>query len=201
MNRYRFVISVMLLTVLGCSQSSDNATVQGTVTIDGVLASRGTVSFHPVSEGPVAVGQIHKDGSYALRTGAGNTVDPDAAKVAAGEYVVTVMVMGDSPDTQPKDDGSPPVAGPRLTAVKYANKQTSGLKFNVKPGRNVFALELDGAANDPPLESETEDFDEDSDTEDKDESGEISADADSDEEPPSQELPSEEHTPAAEASP
>jgi hypothetical protein len=153
----RFLLTVIFVTVLGCTQSSDNATVQGTVTIDGVLATRGTVTFHPVEKGPVAIGQIHKDGSYALRTGAGNTVDPDAAKIPAGEYVVTVMVMGDSPDAKPKDDGSPPIAGPRLTAIKYASKETSGLTFTIKPGRNVFALELDGAASDPPPESETED--------------------------------------------
>lgn len=147
----------LLICALGCSQSSNNATVQGTVTIDGVLATRGTVTFHPVEKGPVAIGQIHSDGSYALRTGLGNTVDPDAANIAAGKYVVTVMVMGDSSETEmKKDDGSPPNAGPRLTALKYASKETSKLQFTVEPKRNVIPLELDSAATDPPPEPKEE---------------------------------------------
>jgi hypothetical protein len=156
MNKTCLALMMSLVAAIGCSNSSNDATVQGTVTIDGVLATRGTVSFHPVDKGPLSVGQIHPDGSYALRTGAGNTIDPDAAKIPAGEYVVTVMVMGDSPDVAAKDDGSPPAAGPRLTAIKYAHKETSGLSYTVKPGRNVFALELVGAGSDPPPEPESD---------------------------------------------
>ena len=141
----------LLLSVSGCSDTATrgNATVQGTVTIDGALAPRGTVTFYPKNNGPVAVGQIYSDGSYALRVGLGNTSNPDSAKIASGEYVATVMVMGESPEGETVAEGGPPLAGPRLIAKKYTTKETSGLTFSVKPGRNVFVLDLEGAASDP----------------------------------------------------
>lgn len=158
MNWFRFLCGLFFIVTIplyiGCKQSSQTeATVQGNVTIDGVLASRGTVTFHPEKNGPVAVGQIHEDGSYSLRTGLGNSANPDAAKISVGKYFVTVMVMGEpSKEELNKEDGSPPAAGPRLTAIKYAGKDTSGLAFEIKPGSNLIPLELEGSANDPPPE-------------------------------------------------
>lgn len=148
------IFTVLLCCLVGCADSGPptDATVQGTVTIDGELATRGTVTLHPDGDGPVAVGQIHPDGSYAARIGLGRTADPDAAQISAGKYFVTVMVMGDAIEDDLVGEGGPPKAGPRLTAKKYASKATSGLVFNVKPGANVFSLELESSANDPPDE-------------------------------------------------
>lgn len=150
-----YALLLAFATTLGCSQGDQNdAAVQGNVTIDGVLASRGTVTFFPAKGGPVAVGQIHPDGSYSLRTGLNAGGSPDDAKIRPGQYVVTVMVTGEPAAAElHKADGSPPIAGPRLTSIKYASKETSGLHFDIKPGLNMVALELEGAAHDPPPES------------------------------------------------
>lgn len=138
----------------GCSndKSGADAVVQGTVTIEGVLAPRGQVTFHPVKQGPVATGPIHSDGSFSLRIGQGNMANPDESKIVSGEYVATVVVNEPADASATVGEGGPPLAGKRLTAIKYSQKDSSGLKFTVKPGRNVFPIELEGSQNDPPPE-------------------------------------------------
>jgi hypothetical protein len=156
-------LSVVLtpLALGGCGKGSNarNALVQGNVTIDGELARRGSVTFYPSGDGPVATGQILADGSYSLRIGQGNMGDPDASKIFSGEYVATVLVNDPADKSQTISEGGPPVAGPRLTAIKYSRKETSGLVFAVKPGRNVFSLVLEGAASDPPTDGTGEETD------------------------------------------
>jgi hypothetical protein len=144
------------LLLAGCGDSSSNAIVQGTVTIDGVLAPRGQVTFHPVSNGPIATGPIHKDGSFSLRVGQGNMANPDESTIAPGEYVATVVVNAPADEASAVGEGGPPLAGKRLTAIKYSRKETSGLKYTIKKGRNVVQLELEGSQNDPPPEVEEE---------------------------------------------
>jgi hypothetical protein len=140
------------LAIAGCSNDKSNAdaVVQGTVTINGVLANRGQVTFYPAQSGPVATGPIHQDGSFSLRVGQGDMANPDESKISSGEYIATVVVNEPANPTSTVGDGGPPLAGKRLTAIKYSQKETSGLKFSVKPGRNVFTLELEGSQNDPP---------------------------------------------------
>ena len=147
-------VFAMFVAVTGCgtNRSSADAIVQGTVTIDGVLAPRGQVTFHPVATGPVATGPIHGDGSFSLRIGQGDMANPDESKINSGEYVATVVVNEPADKSATVGEGGPPLAGKRLTAIKYALKETSGLKFTVKPGRNVFPIELEGSQNDPPPE-------------------------------------------------
>ena len=149
-------IVVFVLGLQGCKQSGNqyDATVQGSVTIDGELAHSGTVTFNPAKKGPVATGRVFENGSYTIRTGQGDLSDPDRGSIMSGEYVVTVTVTG-PPDTErAKEEGGPPAAGPRLMADKYAAKDTSDLKFTVKPGANVINLKLDGPWANPPKEEE-----------------------------------------------
>jgi hypothetical protein len=143
------------LAAAGCSndQSGANAVVQGTVTIDGALASRGQVTFYPIKDGPVATGPIHQDGSFSLRVGQGNMANPDESKIDSGEYVATVVVNEPANTSETVGEGGPPLAGKRLTAIKYSQKETSGLKFSVKQGRNVLSIELEGSQNDTPPEA------------------------------------------------
>jgi hypothetical protein len=154
----------------GCESStgSYNATVQGTVTIDGDLAPGGTVMFTPMKKGPVAVGAIASDGSYSLRIGQGTSSDPDHNKIPSGEYIATVEVSGPPGETKPDNEGGPKPAGPRLMADKYASKDTSDLKEEVTEGLNVIDLKLDGPWANPPKESDdetSEDDDENGDSE------------------------------------
>jgi hypothetical protein len=152
LSRYRFVFLVLTICVLsGCSndKSGADAVVQGTVTIDGVLANRGQVTFFPAKQGPVATGPIHEDGSFSLRVGQGNMANPDESKIASGKYIATVVVNEPADKSATVGEGGPPLAGKRLTAIKYSQKESSGLNFTVKPGRNVFPIELEGSQNDP----------------------------------------------------
>lgn len=137
--------------LVGCGRGPKmDATVEGSVTVDGELAQRGSVTFNPVDKGPAASGRIFEDGSYRVGTGMGASANPDGGKLRAGEYVVTVLVSGESPEDGVVAKGGPPLAGPRLSAAKYMDVGTSALKFTVKKGRNVIDLALVGAAADPP---------------------------------------------------
>ena len=142
-NRRITVLSLCLIGLSGCGDGSGpDATVQGTVTLDGVLAKSGNVVFHPANEVPAAYGTIGKDGTFVLRVGRGNIRDVDHSKIYPGEYVATVTIHGPStPDTE--FEGVPPLSGPRLVAAKYCKKATSGLAFSIKSGRNVVNIEVE----------------------------------------------------------
>lgn len=152
-----FLIFVLVAAGVGyvgwrAMQVNYDSTVQGAVTIDGELANRGTVIFHPVGKGAPAYGDIRKDGTYSLRVGQGDLSDADGGQLASGDYVVTVMVTS----APPGDTGDLPMPGPRVTAAKYREKSTSDLKVSVKPGPNVVPLDLEGAAADPPPAADEE---------------------------------------------
>lgn len=146
-----FLLVLSFVLHLGCGNDQDaaDAMVQGTVTIDGVLAPRGQVTFHPVKQGPVATGPIHGDGSFSLRIGQGNMASPDESKIFPGEYIATVVVNEAANPSTTVGEGGPPLAGKRLTAIRYSQKDTSGLKFKVKSGLNVFPIEIEGSQDDP----------------------------------------------------
>jgi hypothetical protein len=138
--------TVILAACSGCG--GPDATVQGTVTIDGELASRGTVIFHPVDGGAPAYGSIRENGSYSLRVGQGDLEDLNGGGVRAGDYIVTVVVNMPSAKSETVSAAGPPVPGARMTARKYSNKDTSDLKVTITPGTNVVPLELEEASAD-----------------------------------------------------
>lgn len=133
------LLSVVALA--GCGNAPE-AVVTGTVLVDGELAERGQVAFYPVSGGPPALATVRDDGSFVIAVGRGDKINPDKSKVAAGEYVVTVMVNGPN---VPGEEGKPPSAGPRLSDAKYASRATSPLKQAVIDGPNIVVLDLDRA--------------------------------------------------------
>lgn len=133
-----------------------DAVVTGTVTIDGELANAGTVTFHPANGGMVAIGRIHPDGSYSLRTGQGNLREEDGGTVVPGEYIVTVSITGPPVESVQVIPGAPPIPGPSLVAAKYAAKDTSDLKYTVQAGSQIIILELERAESPPPAEDSPE---------------------------------------------
>ena len=141
------VLIAVLAAPLGCGgpSASYDSTVQGTVIVDGELAGRGRVMFHPVDDGPPAYGNIFDNGTYSLRVGQGDLDDVDGGKLKSGEYIVTVVVNMPSAHSATVGDGGPPTPGARLTAAKYADKGTTDLRATVKPGPNVIPFELEGA--------------------------------------------------------
>ena len=139
------IISTVLTlsAVCGCGGPAYeyDSTVTGTVTIDGDLAKSGTVTFHPAEKGQPAIGRIHSDGSYSLRTGQGDMREVDGGTVIPGEYAVTVAITG--PSAPMTAEGGPPIPGPSLIASKYSRKETTDLHHTVKPGKQVIVLSLE----------------------------------------------------------
>jgi len=154
--RFHAGLAILLLVVSGCNDAAKDldAVVQGSVTIDGELAERGTVTFHPTKSGPVAYGTILKDGTYILRVGQGNK-DTRKNKIYSGNYIATVASNLPSVSSE-NSDGEPPVPGPRLIDAKFSQKDTSKLKYQVKSGRNIINISVEQAL--PPA-PDTEDAD------------------------------------------
>ena len=117
----------------GCGVSYD-ATVTGTVTMNGAPLTKGTVSFHPVSDGPVATGTIQSDGSFAVKTATEEGLSP-------GEYKVTVVATDPPP---PSTDGEE-LPGVLLTAPEFGRLDATPLRFTVEPGANSFEISVDPA--------------------------------------------------------
>ena len=158
MNRITSYVALTLVVAAGCGGPAHeyDAVVTGTVTIDGELAKSGIVTFHPIKDGNMAIGRIHSDGSYSLRTGQGDLREVDGGTVAAGEYIVTISITGPPVEGARVAEGGPSIPGPSLVAAKYATKQTSDLKRTVKAGSQVINLELERAAPRPPAEQTPE---------------------------------------------
>jgi len=119
--------------VAGCGGPYD-ASVSGTVTLDGVAVPRGTVSYHPTAPGPAAYARIEEDGSYSVRTGR-------EEGLPSGEYLVTV-ISSEPPAVSQSAAGGPPPPGRPITPLWYRTTETSGLRFTVQPGHNEINLEL-----------------------------------------------------------
>jgi hypothetical protein len=126
-------VSLAVVTIAGCGGAFDS-TAHGVVTLDGRTINTGTVSFHPVSGGPAAYAMIGDDGSYAVRTGR-------EEGLPAGDYAVSITA-NEKPKSSQGEKGGPPPPGKPITPDWYRMKETSGLKFTVKPGDNEINLEL-----------------------------------------------------------
>ena len=125
------VLFVVVIMSSGCGGGRE-ASVNGTVTLDGQLLDHGTVSFIPVPQGAGAHATIEPDGTFSASTGGTNGLDP-------GEYLLTISALGESTE-DPR--GGPPVPGELLTPKKYASSKTSELRFTIQPGSNDLEVEL-----------------------------------------------------------
>jgi hypothetical protein len=122
----------LLVASSGCGGVYDSS-ARGIVSLDGKSLPRGAVTFHPVSGGPAAYAMIREDGSYSIRTGR-------EEGLPAGEYEVSVSA--NEPSVAQSSNGGPPPPGKLITPAWYRMKETSGLKFTVKPGKNEINLDL-----------------------------------------------------------
>ncbi len=123
----------LIVVAAGCG-SPHEASVSGTVTLDGRALDRGTVSFHPTGGGPIALGEIDPHGNYTLRTGASPGLTP-------GQYAVTVLA---TEDPIPSPTGyEAPLPGGLITPVRYSRPGDSDLLVTVNDGANQidFALQ------------------------------------------------------------
>jgi hypothetical protein len=123
----------VLALVSGCSRSSFESTVAGTVTLDGKTIGPGVTVFAPINDkrNP-ATGAIEPNGSYSLKTSR-------ADGLAAGKYQVSVSVRELPKDFHP---GDRPPPGKLLIPEKYLSNTISGLEYDVEPGSNTINIEL-----------------------------------------------------------
>ncbi len=128
-----YFAAVLLLAFTGCGGSFDS-TAHGLVTLDGKAISRGMVSFHPLAGGPAVYGPINSDGSYFVHTGREDGLP-------SGEYAVSIT-SHEAPTAAESSKGGPPPPGKSITPAWYRMKETSGLKYTVKPGKNEINLDL-----------------------------------------------------------
>ncbi len=127
------VVAGSLLAFAGCGGAFDS-TAHGIVTLDGNAVARGMVSFHPLAGGPAVYGSIASDGSYSVYTGR-------EEGLPSGEYAVSITAH-EAPTAAATSQGGPPPPGKAITPAWYRMKETSGLKYTVKPGKNEINLEL-----------------------------------------------------------
>jgi hypothetical protein len=127
------ILMSVAISISGCGGAYD-ATVTGTVKLDGVTVPRGTVTFNPVQGGPAAYAQIEENGRYIIRTGREVGLPP-------GEYQVTVAA-NEPPTAEQAAGSAPPPLGKPITPIWYRSKETSNQRFTVKGGNNQIDLEL-----------------------------------------------------------
>ena len=128
-----FILSFLLILLSGCGQPY-NASISGTVTIDGAALRTGTIAFSPTAGGPVAYALIGADGRYSARTGSDEGL-------VAGDYVATVVAMSGS---RPGSKNFFMDLGTRLVPARYGDPKRSGLHFTIAPGVNHIDLPLHG---------------------------------------------------------
>ena len=122
----------MILLAAGCTPPLESQ-VSGTVTLDGSPMQAGNVIFHPAGTGVPAYGTIQPDGTYSVKTGQGEGMQP-------GEYVVVVKATEKLAPSE--EAGAVEVLPKLLTPQKYATKDTTPLKYTVEAGEQTIDLEL-----------------------------------------------------------
>jgi len=143
-------VGVILLAVLGCSDSSGlpkRYAVKGTVNYDGKPVSKGTVTFNPTeADGRVASGDI-VDGSYSLTTAEpGDGALPGTYKVTVvAKELDTSALNAIAKGGQHHHDAAfakAVKAAKPLVPSKYSLVDTSGLTAEVKAQSNTIPFEL-----------------------------------------------------------
>lgn len=136
---------LVALFSVGCGQQGGDATVEGKVTLDGFPLESGSVVFIAANTDDLAPasGSIDQQGNYKLVIGRSTDLE-------SGEYLAQVKSVGEA-IKQP--DGAPPLPGKLLTPAKYARAETSGLRYRLRPGKNVIDIAL---ASDPEPEGEAD---------------------------------------------
>jgi hypothetical protein len=136
MHRGRF-LNVLLMTVgtlAGCADDAKIARVDGIVRLDGKPLASGRVRFVPAA-GRAATGKIQSDGTFTL----GTFSESDGALI--GTHKVAVISYEAADDGRPAYEVRTQISKP-LVPERYMAVGTSGLTFEVKPGKNEANLDL-----------------------------------------------------------
>lgn len=126
---------LLAAVLVGCGGGSDMAPVSGIVRLDGNPVTEGTVRFVPES-GRGAKGTIQSDGTFTL----GTDTRSDGASI--GKHRVAIIAYKVD-KVERTDGGRPLITGSTpLVPRHYMAPGTSGLEFEVKPGKNDAVFEL-----------------------------------------------------------
>lgn len=133
------VVLAALGASTGCGNSSglDLAPVTGTVTYQGERLAKGNVVFTPAqgTTGPIAVGVISPDGTFAMRSG-----EHEGAVV--GSHHVTVHCRRDLTEAEVK--ARVLIVPDSLIPEKYSKQDQSPLNYDVVAGEdNVYDIVLE----------------------------------------------------------
>lgn len=128
---------LLLVFLAGCGNGKlTTQPVSGKVSFNRKPLTHGTVILQP-DVGPVAQGEIQKDGSFRL-----SSYQPNDGAVI-GRHRVTVVSRG-KPRNGPVGE---PLPGKLLIPEKYTNAETSGIDVDIKPSDNKpLLVELTGPA-------------------------------------------------------
>jgi len=130
------VLLTPALVLFGCG--SKTGTISGKVTYQGKPLGGGSVNF--LSEGPnptMKTGGIQKDGSYSV---SGVPVGPAKITVQgihARKLLIPAQLQKEQGKTEVTTD-QPEVYVP----PQYSNTETSGLRYEVRPGSQTHDIEL-----------------------------------------------------------
>src|SRR5690606_28693282 len=126
----------IVVVLAGCEKAPELGKVSGTVTYRGKPVTFGTVALKHSAGGPTSRADIQPDGTFTLATreGQGAAVGHNLVRVASFE------------SQDPSRGGAEMVGlGKSLIPEHYSNFATSGLTYDVVPGKN------------PPLDLKLED--------------------------------------------
>lgn len=148
--------------VAGCKQpprSTEHAEVSGKVLIDNKPLPGGQISFVAVNGGFAASGNIDENGNYQIKAPVGEvtiTVNNGALQVQQPRKTGMKGKGGGGPP--PKDLPHTKEAAPEVQAVKghwvsipsrYANADSSELKYTVTAGQQTYDVKLSSAPPPP----------------------------------------------------
>ena len=145
-------LTLLPLVLAGCG-SKERATVEGKVTVDGAPANVGVVTFLSVdgkSRISAMKAGIQPDGTYRLDDAPLGDVKVSVAPLSLSQGRGAARRKERIKDLVEMRKGGkgPPQAAPAPadSAVpipkKYANADSSGLTTTLKPGKNVYDIEL-----------------------------------------------------------
>lgn len=121
----------VLLSTAGCDHGPAVAPVTGTVTQDGQPLAQAMIQFQP-DKGAPSYAETDENGEYEIR------YQTDRLGALLGHHYVSVTTAGerDNPDTGTSYNV------PEMVPSIY-NEDTE-LEFEVKPGKNVFNIAIEG---------------------------------------------------------
>lgn len=125
------LLLLLCFSLSGCG-SSEYVAVRGKVTLAGKPLTTGTVTFISTTGGSIGYGTIQPDGTFSISTGKQSGLKP-------GEYKASVVAT-QTTEAKASDQSAPTPS--LLTPAKFADPETSGLKYQIVASQPELVIEL-----------------------------------------------------------